>query len=166
MALAVCSATLLAPVRGDERGPTVLEKGLFSYQAPPGWTVQQENFSKYPVSTAPRRNGFAANIDVVIARNSQSLDDYVRSTLAALRSSGALRDVRMVERRPFSTAAGLDGLRVEVAALAGSYQLREFLYFFDGGSANKLVVTASCLESDAARDALLFDASLKTFSLE
>jgi hypothetical protein len=165
LATAIFSCGALSS-RGDEMGSTVLAKGLFSYQAPPGWSVQQASFSKYPVSAAPRRNGFAANIDVVIESSPKALGDYVSSSLAAFQSSGALRDMHVVNQRPFLTAAGLDGIRVEATDMAGPYHLREIFYFFDGGSDNKLVVTASCLARDGIRDAPLFDASLKTFTLE
>lgn len=166
LAAAIFSGAFL-PGRGDELGPTVLAKGLFSYQAPSGWSVQETSFSKYPVSAAPRHDGFAANIDVVIENSPKGLDDYVSSSLAAFQGlRSALRHMRIVSRQAFLTSAGLDGVRVEAAALAGSYHLRETFYFFDGGGGNKLTVTASCLAAESTQDVPLFDASLKTLTLE
>ena len=69
---------------------------------------------------------------------------------------------RILDQRPFVTAAGLDGIRVNLDIR----DLRQILYFFDGGSNCIIVVNACCLSKSAARDTPLFDASLKTFSLE
>jgi hypothetical protein len=70
-----------------------------------------------------------------------------------------------VSEAPFLTAAGLDGQRVATET-ADPRALRQVFYFFDGGSDRKIIVSASCLPEDGAADTALFDASVKTLSLE
>jgi len=157
----------VATLVGRADGPqTVVAPGLFSYQAPPGWTAQDSPISKYKVSFAPPVNGFAANINVVIDKAAMSLNDYVTASLSQLKATPMLVNVKVVSQQPFQTAGGLDGQRVVVTDAMGKMDLQQTFYFFDGGSNAKLVVTASCLSSDGAADAPLFDAALKTFTLE
>ena len=155
----------IIPLYADA-GPTVLAKGLFSYQAPPGWAAQDSPISKYKISLAPAANGFSANINVVIETAAVSLNDYVTGSLGQLEATPMLTNVKVVSQQPFQTAAGLDGQRVVVTDTMGKMNLQQTFYFFDGGSNAKLVITASCLVSDGATDAPLFDAALKTFTLE
>jgi hypothetical protein len=151
------------PGRGDERGPTVLDKGLFSYQAPPGWTVPEMNLS-HPVALGPMKNGFAPNIHVDIKPNAKPMDEYVAENLRSVRA--AFPDFNLIDQRPFSTAAGLDGIRVVVTDTVGKFRLQQIFYFLDGGSNQVLVISACCLAADGDREAPLFDASIRTFSLE
>jgi hypothetical protein len=122
--------------------------------------------SKYKISFAPAANGFAANINVVIETAAVSMNDYVAGSISALKATPALTNVTVVSQQPFQTAAGLDGQRVVVTDTMGKLNLQQAFYFFDGGSNAKLVITASCLAADGATDAPLFDAALKTFTLE
>jgi hypothetical protein len=144
-------------------GPTVLDKGLFSYQAPPGWTVPEMNLS-HPVAVGPMKNGFAPNIHVDIKTSSKTVADFVAENLRAVRA--AFPDFKLIDQRPFSTAAGLDGIRVVITDTVDKFHLRQIFYFFDGGSNQILVISACCLAADGARDTPIFDGSIRTFSLE
>jgi len=159
-------AGAILPGRGLDMGPTVLQPGLFSYQAPKGWSVQDSPLSKCKVCVDAPKGGFAANLNVVIEANAKSLPDYVAANVAALKASPVFHDLKVVSQQAFTTAAGLDGTRLEITDTLDKFDLRQVFYFFDGGSGNKVVVTASCLIGDSAADAPLFDASMKTFSLE
>jgi hypothetical protein len=159
------SALAFLPARADG-GPTVVQPGLFSYQAPPGWTVQESPVSKYKISLAAPVNGFAANINVVIENAPVSMNDYVTASLNGLKSATALQDVKILSQEPFTTAAGLAGQKIVVTDTMNKIGVRQTFYFFDGGSDNKLVITASCAQPDGAADAVLFDAAMKTLTLE
>jgi hypothetical protein len=161
--LGLLAAALVCRADGPQ---TVVAPGLFSYQAPLGWTAQDSPISKYKVSFAPPANGFAANINVVIETAAVSLNDYVTGSLSQLKATPMLTNVKVVSQQPFQTAGGLDGQRVVVTDTMGKINMQQTFYFFDGGSNAKLVVTASCLAADGAADAPLFDTALKTFTLE
>lgn len=154
------------PGRAADLGPTVVQPGVFSYQAPSGWTVRDTPLSKYKVSTGTPRNGFAANINIVIEAYAKSLPDYVAANLTAIKGSSLFQNVKVLDQQPFTTSAGLEGTRVEIEDIFGKFNLRQTFYFFDGGSGNKLVITASCLVGDGAAEAPIFDGSMKTFTLE
>ena len=160
---ALMSTTLSSlPLLAQEAGPTVLAKGLFSYQAPVGWSVSDLNLS-LPVSQGPAKDGFAPNIHVAIVSSAQPLAQFVAANILAARKAP---DFRLVEEKPFATAAGLEGTRVVVTETLDEKELEQVFYFFDGGSNQKIIVSAACLLEDATQDAPLFDASLKSFSLE
>jgi hypothetical protein len=156
-------AGAILPGRGEEAGPTVLDKGLFSYEAPAGWSVPEMTLS-HPVALGPMKDGFAPNIHVDIQSSPKSLDAYVTENLRAVRA--AFPDFRLVSRRPFTTAAGLDGIRVVITDKVDKFYLQQMFYFLDGGSNQKLIISACCLMADGIRYAPIFDASIKTFSLE
>jgi hypothetical protein len=64
-AVAFLGLAWLAPLWAQDAGRTVLARGLFSYEAPPGWKVSDLNLSQ-PVSRGPARDGFTPNIQVDI----------------------------------------------------------------------------------------------------
>jgi hypothetical protein len=147
----------------DELGPTVLDKGLFSYQAPAGWTVAELG-DAHPAAVGPVKGGFAPDIHVDIKPNSKPMNEYVAENLRAMRQG--LPGFKLIDQKPFSTAAGLDGIRVAIIARVGKFRLQQILYFFDGGGNQVLVISACGLAADGLREAPVFDASIKTFSLE
>jgi len=151
------------PGHGEPLGPTVLDKGIFSYQAPPGWTVSELTAS-HPIAVGPSENGFAPNIHVDIGPNTKTVKDYVADNLRAVRA--AFPDYKLIDQRPFYTAAGLDGIRVVITDTVQKVHLQQIFYFFDGGSNQILIISGCCLVADGARKAPIFDASIKTFSLE
>jgi hypothetical protein len=153
-------ASVHLPGEGVDRGPTVLARGLFSYQAPRGWVTGESPISPYPVSSEGFDQPHEANIHVNIEASPRSLPAYVDRCLKALRDGPD--HAHILDRRPFVTAAQLDGVRVTT----NIRHLRQILYFFDGGSGQIIIVDACCLIQHAGRDTPLFDASVKTFSLE
>jgi hypothetical protein len=167
--LLICFSFVCTALHGEgaETGSTVLARGLFSYQAPPGWTVPSgdlpENVAS--ISRGPRRNGFAPDILVFIQGSSKFLSDYVAAYLKSLKEKPAIH-LSVLEQKVFSTSAGLDGIRVVIANAGKKRDLLQVLYFFDGGSNKVIVVIANSLAYDGKREIPLFDASLKTFSLE
>jgi hypothetical protein len=161
-AVALIGLGWLVPGRAQDKGRTVLARGLFSYEAPPGWRVSDINLSQ-PVSQGSMRDGFMPNIDVDIVTSSLPLAQFVAESLRAARGTPGFR---LVSEAPFSTAAGLDGQRVVVTETIEQRGLQQIFYFFDGGNDQKIMVSASCLAQDGVADAAMFDVSVKTFSLE
>jgi hypothetical protein len=147
----------------EEFGQTVLDRGLFSYQAPPGWTVP-ESSDAHPVAVGPMKDGFAPDIHIDIRPNTKTVKEYVAAKVRAVRT--AFPDFKFIDERPFSTTAGLDGIRAVVTDTVGKFRLEQVFYFFDGGANRILVISARCLAADGARAAPIFDASIKTLSLE
>lgn len=150
-------------------GPTVLAKGLLSYQAPSGWRAQDLASSKYQVAVAPVLTGVPTNINIEVDRAAKSMSDYITGSLANLKKLPQIKDLVVVNRNAFKTSAGLDGTRVVVTDTVpqlNNARIEQVFYYFDGGGNNKLVLTATCPASDAATDEPLFDASMKSMTLE
>jgi hypothetical protein len=140
-----------------------LPLALLPVRAPVGWTVPEMNLP-HPVAVGPLRDGFAPNIHVDIKPNAKTVKEYVADNLQAVRA--AFPDFKLIDQRPFATAAGLDGIRVVVTDTVGKFHLQQIFYFFDGGAHQVLVISACCLAADGVHDAPVFDASIRTFSLE
>src|ERR1700744_1574872 len=151
-------------VRAQDLGETVSQPGLFSYQAPKGWTVKDTPFTKYKVCLDAPKNKFSANINVVMEPFSGTLEKYVELNETTLKGTAMFENLQIIDQKPFVSASGVSGLRVLLTDTVSKFNLQQIFYFFNGTGDNKFVVTASCLVGDGAADAPIFDASLKTFS--
>ena len=155
---------------GANPGPTVLAKGLLSYQAPAGWIARDPvGISKYQIAVAPARVGMPANINIEVDQEAKPMDDYIANSLATLKKLPQVEDLTVVSQKTFTTAAGLDGRRVVVTDTVpqlNNARIEQVFYYFDGGGDNKLVITATCSASDAAINEPLFDAAIKSMTLE
>ena len=158
LALTVC------PAHAQGLGDTVSQPGVFSYQAPKGWTVKDTAISKYKVSFDAPKNNFAANINVVVETVPKSLAEYVELNKSQLKSTPIFKNVQIIEEKPFTTTAGIKGIRLVVKDTLGTVDMQQTFYFFEGAADTKLVVTASSLVGDGDHYAPIFDESLKTFS--
>jgi hypothetical protein len=163
---AICA--LLASICVCQPGDasTVLAKGLFSYEAPLGWNVGPQSNSRFDVAKIGGESDFGS-ILVSIQESSLPFPEFVEERLRIVQQN---EGVHVLRRQAFLTAAGLDGLRV-VATGPLLYRvdktpIQEVLYFFDGGSNQKIIVRATCAKTRAERYTPLFDAALKTFTLE
>ena len=162
--LALAGITWLAPpTLAQEGGPTVLAKGLFSYQAPPGWTLITSPYCKFPVSLGAKSDGLNPIIYVAVRPFPGTLSDCTAALLTILRAEF---NRTIVNQQPFATSAGLEGVRIVMRQPTHKVNVQSVYYLFDGGGGNKLMIVAGCAASDASRDTPLFDASVKTFSLE
>jgi hypothetical protein len=163
----LCLFALVAvasPGRAQDLGETVSQPGLFSYQAPKGWTVKDTSFSKYKVCFDVPKNKFAANINVVLENFSGPLDKYVDLNATNLKASTMFQNLKIVDQKQFTTTDGTSGVRMVVTDSIQNMNLQQVFYFFSGSSDNKFVVTASSLVGDGDTYAPIFDATLKTFS--
>lgn len=150
-------------------GSTVLARGLLSYQAPPGWMARDLATSKYQVAVAPVTAGMPANINIEVDQAAGPMKDYIAGALANLKKLPQIKDLTVVSQAAFKTSAGLDGTRVVVMDTVpqlDNARIEQVFYYFDGGGDNKLVLTATCPASEAATNEPLFDAAIKSMTLE
>lgn len=157
-------AFAVLPGHAQDLGETVSQPGIFSYQAPKGWNVKDTSFSKYKVSYDAPKNGFSANINVVVESYPKSLSDYVELNKTNLKATPLFQNLQIIDEKPFETSSGIKGTRLVVKDTVGKFDLQQIFYFYAGASDAKLVVTASCLVGDGDYYAPLFDATMKTFS--
>ena len=150
--------------RAQDFGDTISQPGVFSYQAPKGWSIKDTAMSKYKVCFDAPKNNFAANINVVVETYPKSLSDYVEFNKTQLKSTPLFQKLQIIDEKPFETSSGIKGTRLVVNDTMDKLDLQQIFYFFEGASDTKLVVTASSLVGDGAVYASIFDASLKTFS--
>src|SRR5580704_11725175 len=138
---------------GDSRdlGDTVTQAGLFSYQAPKGWSVKSTPLSKYDVAVDTQRNDFVANINVVVEAYPESLAQYVSLNKQMIAASGIYAIFQIVDEQPFETSTGAKGVRLVAKDQLNKQDMQQIFYFFEGPSKNKFVVTASCLAGDGAQ---------------
>ncbi len=146
---------------GDE---TVSVAGVFSYEAPAGWTVQNSPASKCPVALGARKDNFTANLNVVFEPFAGTLDDYVAANMKEISGPSGFANLRIIEQKSFQTSAGVRGARVVLDDTQGAVNLQQVFYFFAGSSSNKIIVTGSSLVGDGDRFAPIFDGAMKTFS--
>jgi hypothetical protein len=156
--------TLAKPGDSQGLGDTVSQAGLFSYQAPKGWSVKSSPLSKYEVAFDVPRNNFVANINVVVESFPESLAKYVSLNKQYVTASGVYTVFQVADERPFETSTGAIGVRLVAKDQLNKRDMQQIFYFFEGSSNNKFVVTASCLAGDGDQYAPVFDASVKTFS--
>src|SRR5260370_34034931 len=82
------SPAFAKPGDSQDLGGTVSQAGLFSYQAPKGWSVKNTPLSKYDVAVDAPRNNFVANINVVVESYPESLAKYVSLNKQYVAASG------------------------------------------------------------------------------
>ena len=162
----LCFGTPAFAKPGDSQqlGDTVSQAGLFSYQAPKGWSVKSTPLSKYDVAVDAPRNNFVANINVVVESYPDSLAKYVSLNKQIVAASGVYTVFQVADEQPFETSTGSKGVRLVAKDQLSKQDMQQIFYFFEGSSNNKFVVTASCLAGDGDQYAPVFDASVKTFS--
>jgi hypothetical protein len=163
--LLVALLGLLAPVHAQELGDVVSAPGQFSYQAPKTWKVTDSVASKYKLAMDAPKNGFAANINVVIEPYPKPLAEYVELNKQQITTAPIFQNVKVIDEQPFTTVSGLQGTRLTISDTMGKLDLQQVFYFFAGQGDTKLVVTCSSLVGDGAQFAPIFDASLKSFTL-
>lgn len=156
----------IMPGHAQDLGDMVSQADVFSYQAPKGWSIRDTGMSKYKISFDAPKNSFAANINVVVETYPKPLADYVEFNKSTIKSVPLLQNVLIIDEKPFTTAGGLQGVRMVITDTVGKADLEQTFYIFAGDSDTKYVVTATCLIGDARHYAPIFDASMKTFSLE
>lgn len=166
--LLLCLLLTTVCSEGQELGDTVSQDGLFSYQAPKGWPMQQKTpWSKYDIPYDQERNlagKYGANIIVTVGLYPNSLADAVAATKQAMSNDTKFTNLVFVDEQSFLTSAGIKGVRIVAKATEGTMNLEHIAYFFEGSSNNKIEVVCTCLADDIEHYTPIFDASMKTFS--
>jgi hypothetical protein len=157
-------AFTVLPSHAQDLGDTVSQPGVFSYQAPKGWTVKDTSFSKYKIALDAPKNKFSANINVVVESYSGTLAKYVDLNKTNLKASPMFQNLQIVEEKPFTATAGATGVRLVITDTVSNTDLQQVFYFLEGAADTKFVVTTTSLVGDGDHYAPLFDASMKTFS--
>lgn len=146
-------------------GPPVTDTaGGFSYTAPNGWKVATVALSKYKIAYSKPSGGFAANFNVVEEDAPTPLSNYVRVSVANLKTM--MPGYHFVSQTPFVTKSGLHGFKVVTDSAPQGRKLRQSYFLFPGHGTRKLVVTASVLQAQAALYAGPIDAAMKTFTVK
>ena len=103
-------ATFLSPARGQKVDATVTRPGLFSYQAPPGWRVVTLPRIENPISTGPNQREAHPYIEVDTAPSAASLADFSEANKKSMKAM--VPSTQFLDEKPFTTAAGLQGIRI------------------------------------------------------
>lgn len=156
----------LAQAYADE-GPTVLARGIYSFQAPPGWIVLSSPSDGVQRCSVMVARGLAPTISVTVLRGAGTAA-RLADTRAGEHPKDGNRVVGSVSKQPFLTTAGLDGFRVQ-----STYQKRgdghpvtKIDFFFQSSDTEIVRVTARCPAENGSLDVPLFDTAMKGFTLE
>ena len=101
---------------------------------------------------------------MVVEPYAGTLDDYVAMNMKTV--GARIAGFNVVEQKSFTTASGIRGARVVADDTVRNSNLQQIFYFFAGSSMNKIVVTASSRAGDGDHFAPIFDAAMKTFTVQ
>lgn len=138
-------------------GPVVSEDGLFSFQAPKGWTVERNPQLDYPTCVGPRGPGGDVPSIVPGQEGYESVDTFADAVTS---NTG---DVRIVDKSRFATHQGTTGERIVARKGVGQEVV---IYAFAGKNGLLLTFTGSCAPADDDRVRPMFDASMRSLVLE
>jgi hypothetical protein len=154
--------------RGDE-GLTLSTPSVFRYVAPPGWKSQVAGgyaLGGFPQAVGPAANNFTPDITFITA-GYHSLDAFVKSYAPKLVDLTGTQDfpLKLVEVKPFTTAAGVSGFRLHSVDPANPATAEQFAYVFLNHDGLVCEFACACAPADAAKDLPIFDTSMKTVQL-
>jgi hypothetical protein len=150
--------------KDDGKPPRALhdKAGGFSYDPPPEWQITEFPGLKYLVSFGPRKNEFAANINVVDEKNPSSLPVYADGNIKMMKT--AFKNITIISREDIKTQDNESAIKLIIEDEQEGRRLRQ-TFLFIGGSTRKFVVTGTALAEGGAELDPVFDKSLKTFRL-
>jgi hypothetical protein len=149
---------------GEEAGPTLSTPSLFSYVAPSGWTSQVGPGGAkggFPQAVGPASNNFTPDITFV-TDGYHSIDSFVKTYKPILVDVDQPFPLKLVDSKPFVTAAGVKGYRLHSIDPANPPTAEQFSYVFPNPDGMVFEFACACAPADAARYAPIFDASMKT----
>ena len=139
-------------------------RGKFSYIAPAGWQFRNFPGLKFRVAVGPSANKFTPNINIVDEEFRGDLKEYVDKNLENLPK--IISGFKLLDRKPFTTASGLQGEKLITTSKQNNQELRQLFYIFPAADRDQyLVVTCSLLAFGGAALDIIFDKSLSTFQL-
>jgi len=149
---------------GSNAGLTIKTPSLFSYVAPGGWTSQVGPSGAkggFPQAVGPASHNFTPDITFV-TDGYHSIADFVKSYQPSLVDVDQPFPLKLVDATPFVTAAGVKGYRLHSIDPASPPTAEQFSYVFPNPDGMVFEFACACAPADAAHDAPIFDASMKT----
>jgi hypothetical protein len=148
----------------QDAGPTLSTPSLFSYVAPKGWGSQvgpSGAMGGFPQAVGPASNNFTPDITFK-TDGYQMVDQFVRTYQPNLVDVDQPFLMKLVEQKPFVTAAGVKGYRLHSIDTANPPTAEQFSYVFPNPDGLVFEFACACAPADAAHYAPIFDASMKT----
>jgi hypothetical protein len=164
LALACALALLLRPAAGEEKPVIVSVPGLFSYHAPPGWSMLTLPQIPNPVSVDSRQQSPRPWIQVDGVHSQTPLAQFVAENEQRLKEM--VPGSKIVEEAPFLTTANAHGVRVVVRSKPHEHEFQAVYYFFDAPYNTKLMIFANGLAPAFERNAPLFDEAIRTLVID
>jgi len=148
----------------DDAGPTLGTPSLFKYVAPSGWTSQVGPSGAkggFPQAVGPASHNFTPDITFV-TDGYHSIDSFVKSYRPTLQDMDQPFPLKLVDAKPFVTAAGVKGYRLHSIDPASPPTAEQFSYVFPNPDGMVFEFACACAPADAAHYAPIFDTSMKT----
>jgi len=145
-------------------GKTVSEDGLFSFQGPKGWEPRDEPEREYSTCIGPPEAGGFKPFIFITPEDNQTVDDYVKTQTGNL--TGVDGKLTLVDKGSFKTDHGDSGARMVVRNESSARKVESVRYIFSAKNGLLLVFKCQCLSVDDAQFRPIFDASMKTLTLD
>ena len=145
-------------------GPTLSTPSLFSYVAPKGWSSQVGPggaMGGFPQAVGPASHNFTPDITFK-TDGYQTVAQFVKTYQPKLVDVDQPFPMKLVDEEPFVTAAGVQGMRLHSIDVANPPTAEQFSYVFPNPDGLVFEFACACAPADAAHDAPIFDASMKT----
>lgn len=152
--------TLFSFLGADE--PYKNEGMGYSISFPAQWRWQPcELLGLDVVATAPRKNNFASNINIISAKaDGETLDHFYQANLEALQNG--LHDVKILERG--QVILGVEGRKLAYKHSLMGYNLQVVQYFLLKNGIS-YVITCTSTEADFPTYADTFEKTVRSFTL-
>jgi hypothetical protein len=138
-------------------------EGGYTHRIPRGWEVKPAQPPMLIKIVAPKESGYVSSMIVTSEPFEGSLRQYVDANIKSLRATGP--DAKIVTDSEFTTDAKASAYKVQLSNKMKDLELAQTMYFFDGPSSRKIIVTCTATAKQGPELASLFDESMKTFAL-
>jgi hypothetical protein len=136
-------------------------EGGYTHRIPQGWQVKPAQSPILIKIVAPKESGYVSNMIATSEPFEGSLRQYVDANIKSLRATGP--DAKIVNDSEFTTDAKASAYKVQLSNKMKDLELAQTMYFFDGPSSRKVIVTCTASAKQGPELASLFDESMKTF---
>jgi hypothetical protein len=133
-----------------------------SLRIPRGWT-QKAGAQNSAMFVAPPDSGYVANFSVMSEPFAGSLREYADANVASVKS--AAPQAVFKGDTPFATENGASSFEAAFTNKMNDLELAQAMYFFDGPSGRKILVTTTAQQKDDAELKPLFEACIKTLAV-
>ena len=119
----------------------------YSYRIPQGWESKPVSSPMAAMIVAPRPSGLSSNMVTTVETYSGTLRAYVDANIQAVKASAP--DAKVVSDSEFATDAKTPAYKLRLQNKMKNVDLVQFMYFFDGAAAGKIIVTCTAVAKDA-----------------